>query len=105
MNKSSVGGRKFALRRLNAKDRASAEVIGIGTPPEGDHNDRPLLMQLFDHGKVVGRESLEDARKRHHDALAELPLDAHKMSRGEPVIPTIMLDEAGHPTDNPYARK
>ena len=58
VNKGSVGGRKFALRRLNASHRAEAEVIGIGAPPIGDHNDRPLLVPLVVDGRIVGREPL-----------------------------------------------
>ena len=105
VNKGSVGGRKFALRRLGPNGRAQAEVIGIQAAPEGDWNDRPLLVQLVDNGEVVGRESLEAARKRHRRALAELPASARKMSRGEPVLETIMLDAEGRPTLNPYATK
>jgi nicotinate phosphoribosyltransferase len=37
----------------------------------------------------VGREPLDAARERHAAARAELPPEAHQMSRGEPVIPTV----------------
>jgi len=104
VNKTSIGGRKFALRRLNARGRAEAEVIGIGTPPEGDHNDRPILVPLVTKGKFVGREPLEAARERHHRVRAELPQAALKMSKGEPALPTILLDGDGNAADNPYAR-
>lgn len=105
LNKGSVGGRKFALRRLDAQGKAEAEVVGIQADPDGDRNDRPLLVQLVDKGRIVGREPLEAARERHRRALAELPSSARKMSRGEPVLETEMLDEAGRPTLNPYATK
>ncbi len=104
VNKTSIGGRKFALRRLNARGRAEAEVIGIGTPPKGDHNDRPILVPLVTKGKFVGREPLEAARERHHRVRAELPQAALKMSKGEPALPTILLDGDGNAADNPYAR-
>ncbi len=103
LNKISIGGRKFALRRLNDKGRAEAEVIGIGTAPVGDYNDRPILVQLVAKGKIVGREPLAAARERHHQIRAELPQAALKMSKGEPSLPTIMLDDTGSATDNPYA--
>ncbi|MCC6496195.1 MAG: nicotinate phosphoribosyltransferase [Propionibacteriaceae bacterium] len=103
VNKTSIGGRKYALRRFDDKGRAEAEVIGIGAPPDGDYNDRPILVQLVAKGKIVGRESLAAARDRHHQIRAELPQAALKMSKGEPALPTIMLDEAGRTTDNPYA--
>jgi nicotinate phosphoribosyltransferase len=87
-DKVSVGGRKWALRRLDAAGVADAEVVGIGERPAGDDNDRPLTAPLVQGGEIVGREPLEDARRRHLEARAELPLVAHQMSRGEPAIPT-----------------
>jgi nicotinate phosphoribosyltransferase len=89
VDKVSVGGRKYALRRLSAEGVAEAEVIGIGTPAENDGDDRDLLVPLVRGGQVVGREPLEAARERHASARAELPTAAQQMSRGEPVIPTI----------------
>lgn len=95
-DKATVGGRKYALRRLGDDGVAQAEVIGVGAPPESDHNDRPLLVPLVRRGEMVGRESLSDARERHQRSFAELPLAAHKMSRGESTLPTIYLEEEGH---------
>ncbi|HRA76847.1 MAG TPA: nicotinate phosphoribosyltransferase, partial [Propionicimonas sp.] len=83
LNKGTVGGRKFAMRRLGPDGRAESEVIGIGTPPSDDGNDRPLLVQLVAGGEVVGAEDLAAGRARHARVLAELPVSAHKMSRGE----------------------
>src|SRR5699024_9718106 len=48
-DKVSVGGRKYALRRLDERGTATAEVIGIGQPATGDANDRPLLVPLVEH--------------------------------------------------------
>ena len=90
-DKISIGGRKYALRRLSADGVAEAEVIGVGTPPPSDANDRPLLVPLVLDGEVVGRESLDDARDRHLASRAELPLAATMMSKGEPVIPTMFV--------------
>lgn len=88
-DKISIGGRKYALRRRDAAGVAEAEVVGIGAAPLDDGDDRDLLVQLVRGGEVVGREPLSDARERHLRARAELPAAAHRMSRGEPVIPTI----------------
>jgi nicotinate phosphoribosyltransferase len=88
-DKISIGGRKYALRRRDTEGVAEAEVVGIGTAPENDGDDRALLVPLVRAGEVVGRESLDDARARHHASRAELPQAAQQMSRGEPVIPTI----------------
>jgi nicotinate phosphoribosyltransferase len=88
IDKISIGGRKYALRRRDTAGLAEAEVIGIGEPPFNDGDDRPLLVELVRDGEVTGRESLEEARARHVAARAELPLVAQQLSRGGPVIPT-----------------
>lgn len=87
-DKVSVGGRKFALRRLDAHGVAEAEIIGIGEPPEDDGNDRRLLVPLVTGGEVVGKESLEESRARHLRSRNELPIQASQLSRGEPAIPS-----------------
>ncbi|HYP45185.1 MAG TPA: nicotinate phosphoribosyltransferase [Propionibacteriaceae bacterium] len=102
-NKVSVGGRKFALRRLDARGVAEAEVVGVGAPVGNDGNDRPLLVPLVQDGVVADEEPLEVARERHRRARAELPQEALKMSRGEAVIETIFLAGNGAARANPYA--
>ncbi|MFB7214615.1 nicotinate phosphoribosyltransferase [Streptomyces sp. NPDC056255] len=85
--KSSVGGRKWAARRLDEHGVAEAEVIGTGAvPPE--LADRQLLVELVRDGEVIAREPLDAARERHIAARAGLPMSAVQLSRGEPVIPT-----------------
>ena len=88
--KASVGGRKWAARRLDADGVAEAEVVGTGPVPE-ELADRQLLVPLVLGGEVVGREPLEEARRRHIAARAGLPLSATQLSRGEPVLPTEFL--------------
>lgn len=92
-NKGSIGGRKYAMRRLNARGVADREVVGIGTPPESDDNDRPLLVPLITDGEIVGREPLSAARERHAAALAEMPWSVRKLSAGEPAIPTVFEED------------
>ncbi|MCW2809065.1 MAG: nicotinate phosphoribosyltransferase [Marmoricola sp.] len=87
-DKISVGGRKYALRRLGPDRVAQAEVIGIGQPVTNDGNDRSLLVPLVRDGYVVGREPLKDARERHLRSRAELPLVARQLSKGDPAIET-----------------
>jgi nicotinate phosphoribosyltransferase len=88
VHKETVGGRKWALRRLDPQGIAEAEVIGVSQRPVDDGNDRPLLIELVRDGEIVGREPLTAARERHRQALAELPPEAHRLQRGEPAIPT-----------------
>ncbi|MEU6852013.1 nicotinate phosphoribosyltransferase [Actinacidiphila alni] len=85
--KTSVGGRKWAARRLDEDGVAAAEVVGTGPVP-ADLADHQLLVPLVRHGEVIGREPLEAARTRHIAARAGLPLSATQLSRGEPVLPT-----------------
>jgi nicotinate phosphoribosyltransferase len=92
VDKTSMGGRKYALRRLT-DGVAEAEVIGIGTPADNDGDDRELLVPLVRAGEVVGREPLEAARARHVATRAELPPAARQMSRGEAVIPTVFEED------------
>ncbi|MFJ7750692.1 nicotinate phosphoribosyltransferase [Arthrobacter sp. NPDC097144] len=91
-NKASRGGRKYALRRLNERGTATAEVIGIGHRPVDDGNDRPLLEQFVADGEILpgwtGAGAVERAAKRHAASLAELPSSVNRLQRGEPVIPT-----------------
>lgn len=102
-DKISIGGRKWALRRLNSSGVAEAEVIGIGTAPLDDGNDRPLLVELVRNGETVGRESLEAARHRHQAAVRELPLESRKLSRGEPAIPTDFVGDGQPANTSPFA--
>jgi nicotinate phosphoribosyltransferase len=92
-NKASVGGRKYALRKLNERGRATAEVVGIGHRPEDDGNDRPLLHQFVKNGEVLpgwtGPEGVVRAKERHAATMAELPPVVNRLQRGEAAIPTI----------------
>jgi nicotinate phosphoribosyltransferase len=92
VDKISIGGRKYALRRMDEHGVAEIEEIGIGTPPVDDGNDRELLVELVRDGEVVGREPLDAARARHVAARAELPWSVQQMSKGEPVIPTTFVE-------------
>ncbi|WP_413753531.1 nicotinate phosphoribosyltransferase [Streptomyces sp. R-74717] len=85
--KTSVGGRKWAARRLDENGVAEAEVIGAGPVP-AELADRQLLAELVRGGEVIAREPLDAARERHIAARSGLPMSAMQLSRGEPVIPT-----------------
>ena len=98
-NKQTVGGRKYAVRRRDEHGVAEAELIGVGRAPAGDGDDRELLVPLMEDGVVVGAHhcTLEAARRRHAESVAELPPSAHRLQRGEPAIPTVYLDHDGRP--------
>jgi nicotinate phosphoribosyltransferase len=92
-DKISIGGRKYALRRLSPAGVAEAEVIGIGHAARDDGDDRSLLVPLVTAGEVVGREPLQASRERHLRSRSELPLVARQLSRGEPAIETIFEND------------
>jgi len=87
-DKVSVGGRKYALRR-RTNGRAVAEVIGIGTPPADDGDDRPLLVELVRDGEVAHRPNNDEISAHHRSAMAELPPTASQLSPGGPVLDTV----------------
>ncbi|KUR66158.1 nicotinate phosphoribosyltransferase [Paenarthrobacter ureafaciens] len=92
-NKTSVGGRKYALRKLNERGKATQEVVGIGHRPEDDGNDRSLLQQFVKNGEVLpgwtGPEGVIRAKERHAASMAELPPVVNRLQRGEAAIPTV----------------
>ncbi|GAA5062363.1 nicotinate phosphoribosyltransferase [Thermocatellispora tengchongensis] len=105
VGKPSRGGHKAAFRRLDEHGCALGELVvptgpdaarraealeipdnGNGTPPGPV---RPLLAELVRDGEIVGREPLSAARERHARSMAELPTEAHHLSRGYAAIPTV----------------
>ncbi|WP_235505565.1 nicotinate phosphoribosyltransferase [Arthrobacter sp. Leaf337] len=92
-NKTSKGGRKYALRRLNERGVATHEMVGVGHAPGDDGNDRQLLQQFIKNGELLpgwtGTEGVFRARQRHIDSMAELPAVVNRLQRGEPAIPTV----------------
>ncbi|MDQ1038360.1 nicotinate phosphoribosyltransferase [Streptomyces sp. V3I8] len=85
--KTSIGGRKWAARRLDGSGTAEAEVIGTEAVP-AELGDGLLQVRLVEGGRVVAREPLDVVRERHARVRAGLPLSATQLSRGEAVIPT-----------------
>ncbi len=92
-DKTSVGGRKFALRRRSPDGVAEAEIVGIDERPADDGDDRELLVPLVERGEVVAATDARSAREHHAMARAELPRPALRLSHGEPAIPTTYLDD------------
>ncbi|AJT41329.1 nicotinate phosphoribosyltransferase [Psychromicrobium lacuslunae] len=91
-NKTSVGGRKYALRRRSPEGRAVQELIGIGHRPQDDGDDRALMNDFVVNGVLVdgwtGNAGVQRATARHQASTAELPSSWRRLQKGEPVIPT-----------------
>ncbi|WP_051992334.1 nicotinate phosphoribosyltransferase [Mobilicoccus pelagius] len=96
-DKASIGGRKYARRALDENGLARGELVGIGEEPGGP-GDLDLLVPLVHDGDIVGLEPVEAARDRHRERLAQLPRKSRRLSKGEPVIPTVFVDEHPDPS-------
>jgi len=86
-DKATVGGRKYATRTLR-DGVAVAETLSLEPGAPG----RELLVPLVVDGAVMvptGAEGVAAARAHHAAAIAELPVGAHRLGRGEPAIPTV----------------
>jgi nicotinate phosphoribosyltransferase len=92
-DKINVGGRKYAVRRLDDRGTATHEVLGVGHPPPAGRNGRPLLQQFMRDGELLpgwtGRDAVARARERHMASMAELPRVVDRLQPGEPAIPTV----------------
>lgn len=94
--KASVGGRKSPVRTL-VGGVATAESLHVETTPDAHmaaaSAGRELLIPLMTNGepdeRYLGAAGTARAREHRAAAVAELPRDAFRLARGEPVIPTI----------------
>jgi nicotinate phosphoribosyltransferase len=89
--KATIGGRKSPVRTL-VDGLATAETIYIGSTPAPTPDARPLLVPLVTRGEpdetYLGAAGTALARAHRADAIAELPEQALRLSKGEPAIPT-----------------
>jgi len=88
VGKPGRGGRKWAVRHLDADGTALSERISL-SPPDPGPRDRELLVPLVVGGEIAAVSDISVARERHRAALAELPAYALQLSRGYPAIPTV----------------
>ncbi|MEO7124289.1 MAG: nicotinate phosphoribosyltransferase [Lacisediminihabitans sp.] len=90
--KISIGGRKYPVRTLNDAGHATEEVIHLIAPEGSDTHHRALLVPLVTDGvpddRYSGAAGTALAREHRAAAIAELPREAFRLGRGEPVIPT-----------------
>jgi nicotinate phosphoribosyltransferase len=104
VDKISLGGRKRG-ERLLLHGRALAEHVVIDTAGRGEHPAQPTVVES--HGGLVrplevalmtdgtaderwlGPEGTRRAREHHQAVLTELPPEAFRLGRGEPVLPTV----------------
>jgi nicotinate phosphoribosyltransferase len=94
-SKATVGGRKNPVRTLS-NGVAVAETIYVGGNPADSGVERRLLVPLITQGEVdesaLGATGTARAREHRARSIAELPVDALRLSKGEPAIPTHYVD-------------
>ncbi|MCR3749542.1 nicotinate phosphoribosyltransferase [Lentzea californiensis] len=93
-SKTSRGGWKKALRRHKDTGTALEEVVfQASSEPELGPHDRLVQIPLMRGGQVADEvPTLEQSRDRLRAALVSVPWEGLKLSRGEPAIPTIYLE-------------
>jgi len=94
--KATVGGRKHPVRRLDESGTAVAEAIHVierGASVEDRGRDLlvPLITDGVVHREHLGQAGTVAAREHRAMALAELPDEALRVSRGDPVLPTLYV--------------
>ncbi|MEL0627171.1 nicotinate phosphoribosyltransferase [Salinibacterium amurskyense] len=90
--KATVGGHKAAIRTME-NGVASSELIYQTVDARPEVEGRELIVPLMTAGTAdaqwLGDGGTLAARDHREDAMAELPQTAFRLSRGEPVLPTL----------------
>jgi nicotinate phosphoribosyltransferase len=88
--KTNLGGKKNAVRS-HQSDVATAELISSSSPVL-TQGDRSLLVDLVIQGEIqpglTGKVAVESARAHHEKVKTQLPASAHRLTKGEPAIPS-----------------
>ncbi|TPG33189.1 nicotinate phosphoribosyltransferase [Mycolicibacterium hodleri] len=94
-HKESHGGRKQAHRLAKSTGTIVEEIVHLADRPPAESAGlvaTALAHPLVRGGQTVTDDDLKSARKRVTAGLHSLPWDGLKLSRGEPAIPTRMVD-------------
>ena len=90
--KTNIGGRKNAIRRINSQGVATAEVIASETLAIHDENDRELTVNFVHDGQInsefTAKAGTASARAHHKFAKSQLPLQGLRLMRGDAAIVT-----------------
>lgn len=95
-DKASKPGEKVAVRTLEQGVAVEETVLVTEHQPTLDAaaaGGRALQVPLVAGGEVaerwLGAQGVRAARERHDASVDELPVEGHRLARGEPVIPTV----------------
>ena len=88
--KTNLGGKKHAVRS-HEQDVATAELISASNI-DVSSDQRQLLVELVMQGEIqpglTGKAGVDSARAHHAKVKSNLPASAHRLTKGEPAIPT-----------------
>jgi len=88
-HKTTLGGRKVAVRRHRRSGTATEEVVVAGGTAEPADGDRQLQVPLLRGGRrVPGLPTLAESRAHLRRVLVTVPWEGLKLFGGEPAIPT-----------------
>ena len=90
-NKSTVGGRKTAVRRHKPTGTATEEIIVSQGVPDHQPNDRLLQHSFVAAGSVLPPVPLTDSREHLRQCLISIPWEGLKLSAGDPAIPVTVI--------------
>jgi nicotinate phosphoribosyltransferase len=93
-NKSTVGGRKTAIRRHKPTGTATEEVIVSQGVPDHAANDRLLQHSFVAGGEIAELPSLQESRDHLRRCLISIPWEGLKLSAGDPAIPVTIIPTA-----------
>jgi nicotinate phosphoribosyltransferase len=90
-NKSTVGGRKTAVRRHKPTGTATEEIVVSQGVPDHQPNDRLLQRSFVAGGELADQPSLADSREHLRQCLISIPWEGLKLSAGDPAIPVTVV--------------
>lgn len=93
--KTNHGGKKHAARMHDSDQIAIVEQIRPAASSEKHESERELLIPMILSGQIqpglTGEAGVQKARAHHQMAKAALPINAHRLTKGDPAIPTRFL--------------
>jgi len=90
-NKSTVGGRKTAVRRHKPTGTATEEIVVSQGVPAHRPNDRLLQRAFVAGGSLLPLVPLADSREHLRHCLISIPWEGLKLSAGDPAIPVTVI--------------
>ncbi|HYN95521.1 MAG TPA: nicotinate phosphoribosyltransferase, partial [Pilimelia sp.] len=90
-NKSTVGGRKTAIRRHKPTGTATEEIVVSMGVPDHRQNDRLLQQSFLIAGEPAPAPALAQSREHLRQALISIPWEGLKLSAGDPAVPVTVV--------------